>query len=100
MKYALGLQEGVLGSAGQITQGVVPYLSSERLAFTYTRPEPAPAGVGYIVETSGDLVTWSSTGLDEIGNTLTGPFRTLTLRDTVDLGAKAKRFMRLRVTQP
>lgn len=100
MEFALGLTMGSSGYQGRQAQSIVNDGGSDYLAFTYTRPEPAPAGISYLVESSGDLATWSAAGITEIGDTLGGGFRTLTLRDGVNLNTNPKRFLRLRVSQP
>lgn len=100
MEFALGLTPGSSSYQGRQAQSIVGDAGAAYLALTYTRPEPAPAGISYLVEASGDLATWSATDITEIGNTSGGGFRTLTLRDGIDLNANPKRFLRLRVSQP
>lgn len=100
VEYALGLQNGTSGYAGRQYQTLVSEAGSTHIALTVTMPEPVPAGVGYVIEASSDLVTWSDTGLTEIANTVDGSFRSITLRDNLDLNTNPKRFMRLRITQP
>lgn len=100
MEFALDLTPGSSGYQGRLAQSIVDDAGADYLSLTYTRPEPAPAGISYLVETSGDLATWSTTGVTEIKNTSGGGLLTVTLRDGVELNANPKRFMRLRVSQP
>ena len=60
------------------------------LKLTYTKWR---ADVSYSVETSTDLLTWTTSGVDQGGNGLT-------VSASVPSGADARRFLRLRVTRP
>ena len=99
MKCALGLTPYGNGNGGRLSYGSVPDTGGNYLSFTYIRPEPAPAGISYIVEASPDLKTWSATGLVQISSTLNAGLRTVTLRDSVPMAPLTPRFMRLRVTK-
>lgn len=100
MKYALGLEPDTLGHQGRLAFGEVTIEGSRYLTVSYTRPDPAPAGITYTVEGGSDLSTWSDAGIVLHGDVLNGNLRTLTYRDTTAIGATAKRFLRLRVSQP
>jgi len=102
MKYALGLNPGVSGNGGRLSYGDVTDAGSNYLTFIYTRPEPRASGLTYTVEASADLSagSWSSSGLVEVSSLVNGSTRTVTIRDTVPMAGAAKRFMRLKVTQP
>lgn len=102
VKYALGLNPGIQGSNGKLSYGKVTNAGTDYLTFTYTRPEPAPSGITYIVESSPDLTpaSWTTSGLIQIGNTNNGATRTITIRDNTPMTGNSRRFMRLRITQP
>jgi len=101
VKYALGLSPDVSGNAGRLAQGVATVSDQEYFSLSYTRPEPSPAGISYTVESSSSLTpgTWSSAGLVEVGSTVEGAFRTVTVRSSSPLGNGGKIFLRLRVNQ-
>ncbi|MBL9156454.1 MAG: fibronectin type III domain-containing protein [Verrucomicrobiales bacterium] len=99
MKYALGLEPETLGHQGRLAFGEVTIEGSRYLTFSYTRPDPAPAGITYTVEGGNDLATWTDIGIVLHADVLNGDLRTLTYRDTTAIGAGAKRFLRLRVSQ-
>jgi hypothetical protein len=67
------------------------------LTLTYSRPEPAPGGVAYRVEASGDLRNWSENGVVPVRDVLEGAFRRITVRDSIPLSITPQRFLRLRV---
>ena len=101
-KYALGLAPSVQGRGGRVSHGTVEIAGAKHLTLTYKRPEPAPAGVVYAVEASGDLTagSWSSAGLVEVENSVSDGLRTITVRDAVPSIPGTPRFMRLKVTGP
>jgi hypothetical protein len=99
IKYALGLAPGVSGNGGRLSSGTVTDAGSDYLSFTYTRPEPAPAGITYTVEAGPDLASWTTTGLVEMSSTANGSLRTITVRDASPSSGSSKRFMRLKVIQ-
>ena len=102
VKYSLGLAPTTSGHGGRLSNGKTTVNGSAYLTFTYTRPEPAPAGVSYAIDATSELAAagWSSSGLTQISSTLTNGLRTITLRDNVPMSGGGKRFMRLRITQP
>jgi hypothetical protein len=100
MKYALGLEPDTLGHQGRLAFGEVTIEGSRYLTVSYTRPDPASAGITCTVEGGSDLSTWSDAGIVLHADVLNGNLRTLTYRDTTAIGAAAKRFLRLRVSQP
>lgn len=102
IKYALGLSPAINGNNGKLSYGRVTDTGSNYLTFTYTRPEPAPSGITYTVESSPDLtpLSWTTTGLIQIGNTNNGTTRTITIRDNTPMAGNNRRFMRLKITQP
>lgn len=96
IKYALGLPAGATEPINIPTCG----MESDFLNLTYTRPEPPPPGITYIVEASGDLLTWSSADTLPLSSTALGNQLTLVVRDRMAAGPQSKRFLRLRVTLP
>ncbi|MFO1460131.1 MAG: hypothetical protein U1G08_12055 [Verrucomicrobiota bacterium] len=67
------------------------------LTLTYNRPEPAPDGIVYRVEASGDLQNWSGNGVITVEDILEGSNRRVTVRDSIPLSITPRRFLRLRV---
>lgn len=102
IKYALGLDPAGNGHDGRLAHGTTTDGGQDYLTFTYTRPEPAPAGVSYAVEASADLnpSSWSTAGIAQVSSTVNGGLRTITVRDTSSMSSGTKRFLRLKVTQP
>lgn len=101
MKFALGLPANSNRFQGRFSYGKVTVSNQEYLTITYTRPEPAPAGIAYAPEASGNLAGWSSNGIIEVSNVLNGNSRTITVRDGVPLTTGSpNRFLRLKVTEP
>lgn len=100
VKYALGLAPGANGNGGRLSSGQVTDAGADYLCLTYTRSEPAPAGITCAVEASPDLASWTTTGLVQVDSTVNGSLRTTTVRDAAPLNGSSKRFLRLRVTQP
>lgn len=101
MKYALGLSADATGADSRISLGTTrTRLGLSYLTLTYTRPEPAPEGVAYIVESSADLVAWSAEGLREVSSFADAGTLTITVRDAVPSSGTKLRFMRLRVAVP
>ena len=102
VKYALGLTPTVSGHGGRLSYGKTTVTGSTYLTVTYTRPDPAPTGSSCLVEAGASLTAagWSSSGLVETSNTVSGGLRTLTVRDSTPMAGSNKRFMRLKVTQP
>lgn len=96
LKYALGLP----ANAGNSTALLNHSVEADYLTLTFTCPEPAPAGVTYIVETSADLQTWSDTNSATVSSTVNSGQRTTVVRDKEAVGTQSKRFMRLRVSMP
>ncbi|MBL9113933.1 MAG: hypothetical protein JNJ83_02930 [Verrucomicrobiaceae bacterium] len=102
IKYALGLNPASSGHSGRLAHGTVTDSGQDYLTFTYTRPEPAPAGVSYTVEGCANLnpASWSSAGIDPISSTVNAGLRTITMRDSESISSGSKRFLRLKVSQP
>ncbi len=99
-KFALGLNVNDPGYAGRMTTEVLDVSGADHLSLTYTRPDPAPAGVVYTVKVSSDLATWSAAQTVEVSNSTAGDLRTITVRDTEALGAVPRRFIRLEISVP
>lgn len=98
MKYALGIDPQITGYQGHLGHGTAQVSGTTHLTLSYTRPTPAPVGVTYSVETSGDLTTWTSGNTVEISSTDNGNgTRTIVMRDDTGSTAEAKRFIRLKV---
>jgi len=97
IKYGLGLLPGDRGHGGRLSYGQVSNANDNFLVFTYTRPEPAPSGITYAVESSADLSNWSSEGLVEVSNSVNAGLRAITVREATPL--TSRRFMRLKISQ-
>ena len=93
---------GLVGDGGELFHGSVTLDGTEYLTVTFTRPEPAPEGIAYIVESSEDLIHWSSQNISLMETWLSDGWRSLTFRDDEPVGGLQPRFMRLRVavTEP
>ena len=102
IKYALGLSPAVGGDGGHLDFGTIQIEGSDYLTFTFTRPEPPPSDISYLVQQSADLrpASWTSAGLVEVSNTLNGGLRTIIVRSTTPLTSTTRDFMRLKVTHP
>ena len=102
VKYALGLSPTVSGHGGRLGYGKTTVTGSTYLTLTYIQPDPAPSGTTCSVEAGSSLTAagWSSAGLVETSNTVSGGLRTLTVRDSAPVTSGGKRFMRLKVSQP
>jgi hypothetical protein len=100
IKYALGLVPNVGGNGGRLSYGQVTDTGNNYLSLTYSRPEPAPGGITYTVESSPDLTSWTTTGLVQMSSTVSASFCTITVRNATPMTAGNKSFMRLRTTQP
>lgn len=104
IKFALGINANTPGYQGHFTNGAVSTGGSNYLSLTYTLPDPAPAGVTYIPEAGPDLGPGSfsnaNTFRDSSMDTVSGGWRTITVRDTVAIGSAPRRFLRLRFTSP
>lgn len=98
VKYALGLTPDTRGHQGRLAYGRIQEGGTEYLTFTYTRPEPPPAGVSCTVEGSAGLEPsgWSSAGIVPVSSVVIGGLRTTTVRDTTPMTGSARRFLRLR----
>lgn len=100
LEYALALPPDSATLDARQTHGTTDLSGSTYLTYTYTRPEPAPTDLTYIVEASTNLSDWTTAGLVETSNTVTNNLRTITLRDTTATSAATQRFLRLRVVRP
>jgi len=101
MKFALGLSLATRGYGGRVAHGTTTVSGSRYLTLTYVRPEPAPSGVGYAVQTGSNLAGWSATDTVQVSSTVAGGLRTTVVRDSRPMGAvNPKRFIRLEATVP
>ena len=104
-KYALGLHPltAYPPNAAGLPAIVLDPALGNRLTLTFRRPRPAPAGVSYFIESTGNLVTgpWITLSL-ESGYPLDNGNGTETLKadDTQTTGGAARRFLHLRITRP
>jgi hypothetical protein len=105
MEYALG---GLPNTASTV---ILPVLSAptDRLQITFTRL--APTDVTYLVQSSTDLIAWTTiatfsangatwTGAATVNETGSGATRNVIVPDTTVLNAGSKRFLRLKITTP
>ena len=86
MEYALNTNPVVADHQSP----VVVTSGSGLMKLSYTKWR---ADVSYSVETSADLVTWTTSGVDQGGDGVT-------VSASVPRGTDARRFLRLRVTRP
>lgn len=100
IKYALGLTPAVSGNDGRLSYGKLTASGGDYLCLSYIRPDPAPTGIAYAVESSPDLTTWSNAGLVEVSSTVSAGLRAITTRVNVPITEGPQRFMRMQVTQP
>ncbi len=100
IEYALALLPDAATLESRQSYGTTTNAGSTYLTYTYTRPEPAPTDLTYVVEASTDLGTWTTSGLVEISNTVSRNLRTITVRDSTATSATTQRFLRLRVVTP
>ncbi len=104
-KYALGLHPltAYPGGAPGLPAVVLDPALGFRLTLSFTRPRPAPTGVSYGIESTGDLVLgpWTPLALEsgfphDNGNGT----ETLKADDTETTATAGHRFLRLRITRP
>lgn len=102
MKCALGLTPTVPGYGGRFTAGKAATGGSDYLTLTYTRPDPAPPGMQYVVETTPNVSTWDSVETVLVSTNIQGATATVTVRDSVPIGTLGSpgRSIRLRVVSP
>lgn len=101
LKFSLGLAAEVNGIQSRLATGKASDSGNDYLTLTYTRPEPAPLGLIYSVETTSPLApaAWSTLGTVEISSAATGGLRTITVRSPTPISA-GKDFIRLKVIRP
>jgi hypothetical protein len=101
-KYAFGLSADAAGTnrfprVELFKEGALAYMALE-----YSRPDPAPPDVSYIVEVSSDRQTWASGGLTTVllsSNTSNG-LTTIFVRDATPVTTPTYgRFIRLRLAR-
>jgi len=100
IKFGLGLNPWIRGAGGRLSGGIIGDGGGTYLSLTYTRPDPAPDGATYLVEASGDLISWSSVGVVEVSNVPGSGTRVITMRDGTAVNDATRRFLRLRVSSP
>ncbi len=103
IKYALGLAPDSDGYAGHYIPGPITDGGEDYFSISYTRPEPEPAGLSYVIEVCTDPYAdnWESIGLVEVSNNVGAGTRTIVIRDTVPMSTSpAHRFMRLKIVLP
>jgi len=101
-KFALGIAANTPGYQGRFSTATATDNGKTYLSLTYTRPDPAPAGVSYTAESGGDLTPGSLSNASalELPSSPSGGLRTITVRDTTAIGTTPHRFLRLRFTAP
>lgn len=100
LEYALGLAPRSADAASALpSPAVVATAGGPRLELSFSRPEPAPPGVTYAVETSADLVNWSreAAAVSLVSSTTAAGRATLVYRAAAPLGAGQRVFLRLAV---
>jgi hypothetical protein len=97
MKFALGIDARVPGYQGHHSFAAIEDAGAEYLSLTYTRPEPAPEGISYIVEVGRDLSLWSDADTQLLSSVVVDGLRTVTVGDKISMGLEQKRFIRLRI---
>ncbi len=95
LEYAFGSEPR--SAASRVS--LIPSLDGDYGHITY-RHSKAAGGAVILPESSGDLKTWSSPGLTEVGRIDRGTYWEVTVRDAVPFSEANHRFLRLRVTQP
>ncbi len=101
LKFSLGLGPQVNGLQNRVSSAMASDAGDDYLTLTYTRPEPAPDGLVYSVETSNSLApsSWSALGTVELSSTVNGSLRTITVRSATPATA-GRDFIRLKITRP
>lgn len=99
-EYAFALNPRSNSASGLPTVTVVNSGGSLANEITFTRLVPS-TGTTYLVETSGDGVTWVSTNTTLVNTVPLGSTERVTFRDnTTSGGSVTARFIRVRVTKP
>lgn len=112
MEYALGMDPRIPSAAGLPTLGVVTVGANQHAALTVVRPLGA-TDVNYRFEVTADLLGFdagsvygpvgdvpSNAFTTEVSRTNNGSVETIVVRDNTPLSGSAKRFLRLKVTNP
>jgi hypothetical protein len=90
IEYALGLNPNAFTATSLVVDTTTG-------ALRLTAPKnPAATDITYLVEVSGDLVAWTSTGTTVVTNTAT----LLQVLDNTALSGAPRRFIRLKITKP
>ena len=98
LEYALGLDPLNANRTGLPT----PALAGSFLSLTY-RKNKAATDITVVAEVSDDLMRWLSAGTDveQRWQVIDGStYETITVRDKTPGSSSARRFMRLKITQP
>jgi hypothetical protein len=99
MKYALGLDPTRVEKL-PLTASID---TNNYFAVFYTRPDPPPADILYQVDTSSNLLSWTSNLLsamvEQIAFSSNYATATITWRDMVIASAASQKFLRLRVSR-
>jgi alpha-N-arabinofuranosidase len=96
VKYALGIDPGIVGCQGRVDCGTAHVSGADYLSITYKCPEPAVAT--FTVRTSANLAT----GFAEsfwVSSTSVAGIRTTTVRDGVSIQDATRRFILLEVAE-
>lgn len=98
IKYALGLNPSTTAAGSQLpVESILPVGGQSYLTLTVNRTAQA-TDVTYIVEVSGDLMTWMSGAPFTV--TISNVSTQLVVRDNTPVGSATSRFLRLRVSDP
>jgi hypothetical protein len=98
MKFGLDLSALESGYQVRLNQNLLTAGGGNFLALTYTRPEPAPAGMSYTVETCDNLINWSANETIPVSTNHHGNGTvSIVVRDTIGTPPASKRFIRLKV---
>ena len=100
-KYAFGLDPRATATGSYPTISLTMLNGNSYLTLTYVQPEPAPLDLNYVVQVSGDRVTWISgpSAAVTLSTTVANGFATVVVRDAVPINSMTSfgRYIRLSI---